>query len=114
MTDAHVTEKIDGDSLWPADLGKDSRYYDRLREMTPEEWREQYLCQPEPRGNPFKDVSCNKLAQCAEVAERALQNASGFLDTPIARRRADGDWLYQPVVDSIRAALAMLEATRSR
>jgi len=41
----------------------------------------------------------------------ALRNASGFLDTPVMRRKHDGDWLYEPMIISIRAALSKAKDT---
>jgi hypothetical protein len=40
-----------------------------------------------------------------ERLREAVKNASGFLDTPVMRRRLAGDDFYAGVVESIRAAL---------
>lgn len=44
-----------------------------------------------------------------EKAKEALQNAKGFLDTPISRRRNAGDSFYEEVVKSINDALETLK-----
>lgn len=46
-------------------------------------------------------------AQVAKLRE-ALENAAGFLDTPISRLRNQGDSFYDETVKSIRSALAAL------
>lgn len=45
-------------------------------------------------------------AAAAPDLVEALRNASGFLDTPVSRRRNSGDAFYDEVVASIRAALS--------
>lgn len=48
-------------------------------------------------------------AEKAALVE-ALQNAKGFLDTPISRRRNAGDSFFDETVKSINAALELAKA----
>ena len=57
----------------------------------------------------FEQKANARLIAAAPDLLEALQNAKGFLDTPISRRRNEGDSFYGEIVASLNAAIAKAE-----
>lgn len=89
-----------------------------FEEMTPDafqalyeqEWPFPDFSNPETYDRARRD----RLVEALVHAHEALKNVTGYLDTPVARRRAKGDWMYQPVVDSVRHAMHTIQGINRR
>lgn len=69
-----------------------------------------YASYRDERTTPDELAAIARLISAAPDMLAALQNASGLLDTPLARRQFHGSDFYQEVVESIRAAISQAKS----
>jgi len=108
--------------LWWDNWNMDNLTVEKLKalneRMSPEDWRREYEQEFPIPGyddpSAYDRCSRERLVEALIASQTALRNVEGYLDTPVARRKADGDWMYQPVINSVRNALQTIRGVHRR